>query len=281
MDPSATELQVSTEHQKIVVMLPGPPSELQPIFEKYVMPRLKIISDKPLESRFLRVVGVGEALIEAKLIEIIDKQKNPTIATYAKDGIVTIRVTAHDEADKTAMELIDDTCDFICNILGDNVYSLNDEDLENKVIKMLDEKGLKFSCVESCTGGLLAQKITSVPGASKVFMGSIVTYSNDAKMSLVNVSKDTLDKFGAVSSQTADEMVRGVSLVTNADISISITGYAGPADPMGMDPVGLVYIGIKTPEICDVREFRFSGSRERIRTLCVVNALDMVRRSIV
>ena len=265
---------------KIIIMLPGPPSELQPIFQYRVLPELKRISDRPLESKFLRVVGIGESMIESKLIDLIDKQNNPTIATYAKDGIVTIRVTAHDEDGKSATQLIDNTCGNICDILGDNVYSLEDEELECKVIKLLKEKGLMFSCVESCTGGMLAQKITAVPGASKVFMGSIVTYTNEAKMALVNVRKDTLDEFSAVSSQTAMEMVEGVSNVTKSDVSISITGYAGPADEFGKDPVGLVYIGIKTHDICRVQEFRFTGSRERIRTLCVVNALDMVRRSI-
>lgn len=265
---------------KVIIMLPGPPRELIPLFDKYVMSYLKKFSDTPLTSKFLKIVGVGESTIEDRLMELVNSQVNPTIATYAKDCIVTIRVTAHAQEDKTADELVNDMCDKICNILGDSVYTTDNIDLENYVLDLLKKKGYKFACAESCTGGLLADRITAVPGASQVFYGGFITYTNESKIRQLDVLPDTIDKYTAVSRQTALEMVKGVCNKTNAHVGVSITGYAGPADEKGLDPVGKVFIGLITPEGESVYEFNFTGNRDRIRMLCVVNALELVRRSL-
>lgn len=266
--------------EKIIVMLPGPPRELIPIFDKYVMKYLKDVSEKPLVSKYLKIVGIGESMIEEQLMKLVENQVNPTLATYAKDCIITIRVTAHAEENKTAEELVDDMCSKICDILGDAVYTTENIELEKYVLDLLGKKGYKFSCAESCTGGLLADRITSIPGASKIFYGGFITYSNDAKVNLLNVSADTIEKYTVVSRQTAFEMVKGVADITGADVAVSITGYAGPAGKNSDEPVGKVFIGIKTPECCDVYEFRFTGNRDRIRMLCVVNALELIRRKL-
>ena len=265
---------------KIVIMLPGPPRELIPIFDKYVLPALQNISEKPLKSRFLRVIGVGESLVEEKLFDLVDNQTNPTIATYAKDGIVSIRITAHQEDAITADSLLDEIQEKIVDILGENIYSDCDEEIESTVVELLKNNNLMFSCVESCTGGLLAEKITSVPGASKVFTGGCVTYTNQAKINFVNVSQETLSMYSAVSKQTAMEMVEGIQSISGADVAVSITGYAGPKSEESDEPVGLVYIGIITPKKKDVFEYHFNGNRDRIRTLTVVKALDLIRRNI-
>lgn len=265
---------------KIIVMLPGPPRELIPIFDKYVMKYLKEISEKPLVSRFLKIVGIGESMIEEQLMKLVENQVNPTLATYAKDCIITIRVTAHAEKNKTADELADDMCRKICDILGDAVYTTENVDLEKFVLDLMRKKGYKFSCAESCTGGLLAERITSIPGASSVFHGGFITYSNETKIDLLGVSPDTINKHSAVSYQTAAEMVNGVVARTGADIAVSITGYAGPADEKSEEPVGKVFIGIQTPDCSEVHEFKFSGNRDRIRMLCVVNALELIRRKL-
>ena len=182
--------------------------------------------------------------------------------------------------DKTADELVNDMCDKICNILGDSVYTTDNIDLENYVLDLLKKKGYKFACAESCTGGLLADRITAVPGASQVFYGGYITYTNESKIRQLDVLPDTIDKYTAVSRQTALEMVKGVCNKTNAHVGVSITGYAGPADEKGLDPVGKVFIGLITPEGESVYEFNFTGNRDRIRMLCVVNALELVRRAL-
>ncbi len=263
---------------KIIILLPGPPKELIPMFNRHVLPFFANMQDTPLYSRFLRIIGVGESMVEQKLMNLVDGQTNPTLATYAKDGVVTIRVTAHEESGIPAELLVSDMCNKICNILGNSVYATEDEEIEVTVHRLLRERGLSFACAESCTGGMLAGRMTAIPGASDVFIGGMVTYQERSKVTLVSVREETLSQFGAVSYETALEMVLGCKQVTNADVSVSITGYAGPAN--GDEPVGRVYIGVSAPGIQTVREFSFSGNRDRIRNLSVIHALDLVRRAI-
>lgn len=263
---------------KMIVMLPGPPKELIPMFNRHVIPFFANLHETPLCSQFLRIIGVGESMVEQKLMQLVDGQTNPTLATYAKDGIVTVRVTAHDDAGIPARLLVSDMCNKICNILGDSVYATDDEEIEVTVYRLLKERGLKFACAESCTGGMLAQRMTGIPGASDVFICGAVTYREESKVRLVQVQESTLERHGAVSSETALEMVKGILSVSGADVAVSITGYAGPK--YGDEPVGSVYIGVKAPGVQMVREFNFSGNRERIRTLSVIHALDLIRRAI-
>lgn len=272
-------LRVSKENQeKIIILLPGPPKELIPMFRRHVMPFFTNMQDAPLYSQFLRIIGVGESMVEQKLMDLVDGQTNPTLATYAKDGVVTIRVTAHDEGEIPANLLVAEMCNQICKILGNHVYATDDRELEEIVLELLRDKGLTFACAESCTGGMLAARMTAIPGASDVFKCGMVTYQENSKSILVGVQKETLQQFGAVSYETALEMVLGCKQVSNADVTVSITGYAGPA--FGDEPVGRVYIGVCAPGVQTVREYNFTGNRDRIRNLSVINALDLVRKAL-
>ena len=267
------------EHEgKVIILLPGPPKELIPMFNKHVLPYFQKRCDSPLTSKFLRVVGIGESMVEKKLLSLVDNQTNPTIATYAKDGIVSIRVTAHDEGEIPASLLVSDMCGKIVSILGDSVYTDDDEELENTVLKLLIANNFTFSCAESCTGGMLAEKLTAIPGSSKVFKCAAVTYMTESKTEMLGISPETIEKFGVVSKETALEMVTGIVKNAKTHTAISITGYAGPQ--FADEPVGKVCIGVCTPDCTTVKEFRFSGNRDRIRTLSVVYALDMLRRAL-
>lgn len=270
---------------KIVVMLPGPPKEMIPMFEDSVLPFFQERTDELLESRFVKVVGIGESALEDKLMPLIDHQTNPTFATYAKEGEVTIRVTVsisknQEDHERLAQEKLDEAISKMKDILGDHIYSTNDETLEDVVFKKFCEAKKTFALAESCTGGMVASRMTAVPGVSEVFHAGVVTYSNDAKVKLVNVSQDTLNKYGAVSSQTAIEMAKGVRKNSGADVGLSVTGIAGPGGDSSGKPVGLVYIAVDGPDGVSCKELNFSGNRERIRNSASTAALDLLRRSI-
>lgn len=261
-----------------IVMLPGPPKELKPMFDQEVLPFFAKAAQVPLVSKFLRIVGVGESSAEEKLMSLIDGQTNPTFATYAKDGNVTVRVTASDE-DGKGNELLESAVAKIKDILGDAVYSTENEELVQVVLNMLKERGLEISCAESCTGGGLARIITSCPGASRVFHTGLVTYSEDCKMKLLGVKKETLEKYTVYSEEVAAEMAEGLQRVTGAGVCVSITGIAGPDGGTEKTPVGTVFIGVKYKDRLTVTRHNFSGlGRERIRNLSVINALNNVRK---
>ena len=273
---------IETEYcgkEKVIIMLPGPPRELIPMFEKCVVPYFSDKSDHRMYSEFLKVTGVGESMVEKLLFGIIDGQTNPTVATYAKDGIVTIRITANDESGENPESLVKKTCDEICGILGENVYSRTNEEPEETLSKLLKEKNMTMSVAESCTGGLISQKMTSVPGASCVFKCGTVVYATETKCDILGVSEETVKKYGAVSSETALAMVRRICLLSKSDCGVSVTGYAGPTTD-GDLPVGLVYIGVKCYDFEKVYKFNFNGTRDRIRKLSCVNACDLLRRVI-
>ena len=263
---------------KFVIMLPGPPKELKPMFDNEVMPFLKKTCQMPLLSKYLRVVGVGESSAEEMLMPLINGQTNPTFATYAKDGNLTIRVTASDD-EGNAAELLADAVDRIKEILGDTVYSTEDEELVQVVLNMLKERNLKIACAESCTGGALAKTITSCAGASKVFSTGLVTYSEESKMKLLGVRKDTLEKYTVYSEEVAGEMAEGLQKLTGADVCVAITGIAGPEGGTEETPVGTVFIGVKYKNKLSVTRHSFAGvGRDRVRILSVVNSLNNVRK---
>ena len=266
---------------QFVVMLPGPPKELHPMFDRCVLPFFAQKAEIPLLSRFVRVVGVGESLVEEKIISLVEGQTNPTFATYAKDGIVTIRITAEDDEGQ-GNALLDKAEAQIRDILGDAVYTSSDEELEEVVMKLLKEKGMTIACAESCTGGQLAQMITSHSGASDVFATGVVTYSEESTMKLLGVSADTLRKYTVYSPQVAEEMAEGLQRLSGADVCVSITGIAGPGGGTAETPVGTVFIGVKCGEKLSVTEHHFTGgNRDRVRTLSVVHALNLVRKELI
>ena len=272
----------SREGDKHVVLLPGPPGELKPLFEEQVAPYLNSLTSSIIYSQTIKTFGLGESMVEDAIKDLMDHQSNPTIAPYAKTGEVHLRVTAQAADEKEAKKLIQPVCDEITKRFKDNIYSVEeDETLEESIVKLLMKHELTLTTAESCTGGLLSGRIVGVSGVSAVFNQGFVTYSNKAKRKLLDVSKATLEKYGAVSKQTAKEMAVGAAMAAHPDVAVSITGLAGPDGGTKEKPVGLVYIGCYINEKSYVQEHVFYGNRQKIRENSVAYALSLLRRCIV
>ncbi len=265
---------------RTIIMLPGPPKELYPMFEDRVLPYLRAKVNSTIRSKMLRVIGVGESAAEDMLKEIFNSQTNPTIAPYAKEGEVHLRITAKAGTAEEADIMIDQMENRVRDILGDNIYGYDEEALEAVVLKLLQERKLTLALAESCTGGLVSNRLTDIPGASESLMYGVVSYSNEAKVKLLGVKEETLRAYGAVSSQTAEEMAAGVRSLVNADIGVSVTGIAGPDGGSPEKPVGLVYIGIASGEKTEVHKVIFNGNRKRIKWNTSNKALDLLRREL-
>ncbi|MGL5436700.1 MAG: competence/damage-inducible protein A [Lachnospiraceae bacterium] len=267
---------------KHVILLPGPPSELYPMFLKQVSPYLQKLQPEVIRSQMIRICGMGESQVEDKLLDLIDSQTNPTIATYAKIGEVHLRVTAKAETHDAAKQLLKPVVKEVKQRLGECVYSTKEnETLEMAVVKLLEKHELRVTTAESCTGGMLAARLVNVPGVSEVFREGFISYSNKAKRKLLDVSKSTLKKYGAVSEQTAKEMATGGVFATDSDICVAITGIAGPDGDTEEKPVGLVYIAAYMKGKVSVERYQFKGDRAKVREQAVVKALDLLRRSII
>lgn len=264
---------------KIVIALPGPPCEFVPMVEKSVIPFLSHKTSGArtvIVSRSLRVVGIGESAAEEKVKDLL-ANSNPTIAPYAKSGECEFRITAKASSEAQARELIDGLEREARERLGDSVYGVDDETLEIVVVRMLVEKGLTLALAESCTGGLVSHRITNVPGSSETYLAGAVSYSNAAKMKMLGVSKEMLREHGAVSPEVAEAMAVGAAEMTGADVALGITGIAGPGGGSPQKPIGLVYIGLKTPEGVEVTKSVFGGSRQEIKLRASQTALNLVR----
>lgn len=267
---------------KTAIMLPGPPGELTRIFKEEVLPYLERRRGAVLVSKNIHIFGMGESAVEEKLAQIMTEAKNPTVAPYCKEGEVRLRVTAESHSRESAARMCDEVIEEIRNTeVGRFIYGVDVDSLENAVVEFLHKNGLTLAAAESCTGGLIAKRITDIAGCSDVFFGGCVTYTNEVKQKLLGVSADTLEKYGAVSEQTAAEMARGVRERLGADIGVSATGVAGPTGGTAETPVGTVFIGISTERGERVRRLSLSSmrSREYIRTVSVANAYDMVLKS--
>lgn len=266
---------------KHVILLPGPPNELKPMFENQIYPYLNALEPGTIYSKTVKVCGVGESKAETMISDLIDAQTNPTIATYAKTGEVHLRVTAKAEDEKEAKKLVKPMVKELKNRFGNHIYTTDtDITLEKSIVDLLKANELTVSTVESCTGGMLSARITDVPGASEVFKSGYVTYSNKSKRKLVGVKKSTLDKHGAVSSNVAKEMANGAAMFTKADVTVSITGIAGPDGGSEEKPVGLVYIACHVCGNTVVKEYHFKGNRSKIREATVSAALILMRECI-
>ncbi len=266
---------------KLCVLLPGPPNEMIPLFMNQVYPYLQKLWPEVIHSQMVKICGAGESQVEDKLLDMIDRQTNPTIATYAKTGEVHLRVTAKARNQEEAERLIKPVVKEIKKRFGEQVYSTReDETLEMAVVRLLKKHELTVTTAESCTGGLLAARLVNVPGVSDVFREGFITYANRSKRKILDVSKSTLKKYGAVSEQTAKEMATGGVFATDADVCVAITGLAGPDGGTEEKPVGLVYIACYLREKVRVERYQFKGNRNKIREQSVVKALDLLRRSI-
>jgi nicotinamide-nucleotide amidase len=264
-----------------IILLPGPPGELIPMFEKSVVPYISNMNPGVILSKTVKICGLGESLVETKILDMIDRQSNPTLATYAKTGEVHIRVTAKAdnvlEADAKLRPVVDE----LCSRFGRHVFTTEEGiTLEMALGELLAQKGMTITCAESCTGGLLMGRLVNTPGISKVFKEGFVTYSNKAKRRTLDVTKETLKHYGAVSIETAREMAKGARKRAEADVAIAITGIAGPDGGSAEKPVGSVCIAVAVGKIVTAREFHFSGGRRKVREVSVVSALTMARECV-
>lgn len=250
----------------VFVLLPGPPSELYPMVEEYVMPFLmaQLPDRQVFHSKVLRFFGIGESALEERLLDLIERQSNPTIAPYAKEFEVTLRITARAQTVEEAEQMIGPTEKEIRNRLGEYIYAEGESSLQETLVAALTERQETISFAESCTGGALSSLLASVPGASQVFPGSIVNYSNEAKQSLVDVPQEVIATEGAVSALCAKHLAENVRKKFGATYGISVTGVAGPNETEGK-PVGLVYIGLSAEGMpTEVKQLQLTGRRQAI-----------------
>ncbi|WP_139488906.1 competence/damage-inducible protein A [Brevibacillus dissolubilis] len=248
------------------VLLPGPPSELYPMVNQYVMPHLASLMPESqiFHSRVLRFFGIGESALEERLIDLIEAQSNPTIAPYAKEFEVTLRITARAATVEEAERLLAPVEAEIRNRLGTYIYATGETSLHECLFEQLKERGETIAFAESCTGGSLSALLTSIPGASSVYRGGTVVYTNEAKRDLLGVPQEVLDTDGAVSEQTAKLLAENVRQKLGATYGISVTGVAGP-DPSEGKPVGLVYIGLAAEgQPTTVHQIQLAGQRKAI-----------------
>lgn len=264
-----------------VVLLPGPPSELIPMFHEQVEPILSKLQPGILYSKVVKIDCLGESYVETQIMDLIDEQSNPTVAPYAKLGEVHLRVTAKADTEEEAKELVMPMVEELRSRFGNKIYTIEEEEtLEEVVVKMLKQKKETIAAAESCTGGLLAARLINVPGASNVLNESFITYSNEAKMKYLSVKEETLKEHGAVSEETARELAEGVLKTSGADIGIGITGLAGPGGETGTKKPGLVYIGVCRGGHTEVKKYDLKGNREKIREVSVCRALTMIRKAL-
>ena len=267
--------------KKTIIMLPGPPSEMIPMFTNYVVPYLQAQSDRVFVSRTLKIVGMGESQVEERLLDLIEAQTNPTIAPYAKIAEVHVRITASAVTEAEAEAMLVPLEGLICERLSPHVYSNNGDSLAEVVVARLLEKGETLAVAESCTGGMITSAVVSVSGCSAVLTEGLCTYSNEAKVNRLGVSQELLVAHGAVSAEVAAAMAEGVARTSGASIGVATTGVAGPDGGTDEKPVGLVYIGIFANGKTETMRYNVIGSRNEIRQRATNNALDLVRRKLI
>ncbi len=265
---------------KTIVMFPGPPKEMIPMFEETVFPYFEQKTGQTIWSKMLKVFGIGESEMEMRILDIVESQSNPTIAPYVGVGEVIIRVTARCKDRNDADCLIDPVVEKIKERLGDYLYAQNGESMEEVLVDLLKQHNISLSAAESCTGGMLASRIVNVPGVSDVFDRGFITYSNNAKVEELGVSRETLEVHGAVSRETVREMVEGLVRKTGTRAGIAITGIAGPDGGTEEKPVGLIYIAASLDGKTECREIRLRGDRDRIRNVASLNGMDLLRKMI-
>ena len=262
-----------------VLMLPGPPHEMVTMLRRCAEPYLRSLSREIIVSHDIMTFGLGESYVDQLLHEKMSHMENPSLATYAKPCEVRLRATAKAQSTEQAEEMLAPVVDEVKTLLGPYVYGVDVTGLEEVCSALLLERGLTLATAESCTGGLIARRITALPGASRVYRGGVVSYWTEVKAAVLGVPQDLLDQYGAVSEPTARAMAEGARRITGADIAVSVTGVAGPDPDERGNPVGLVFIGLATPDGTFCRRTE-SGrrTRNRIQDLSANHALDMVRR---
>ena len=265
-----------------VIMLPGPPRECTPMFRERALPYLETLCGGVIGSRYVKIFGQGESSVEYLTRPLADSLEQVTMAPYAKDGECELRITARAETKQAALALCDPVVEQVRELLGDKVYGVDVSSLEEVVVEGLKARKMTIACAESCTGGLIAKRITDISGASEVFGYGCVTYWNEAKMGLLGVNPETIERYTEVSAQCALEMARGVRKLSGASIGISTTGYAGPTGGTEEHPVGTVFIGLSWEggETVFCPERRYMRTREQVRRQAASHAFDLIRREV-
>ena len=262
-----------------ILLLPGPPHEMEAMFESACLPRLaRLSTGERLSSRVYKVVGLPESEVDQRIAPIYKAYVNPTTTILAVAGAIEIHLRARAANEDEAQALLTELGDKIELALGDHVFSTRGESLEQIVAMYLNMKQKSVAVAESCTGGLLSERLTRVPGSSGYFLGGVVCYGNDLKTKLAGVPPALLEAHGAVSKPVAQALAEGIRSRSGANIGIGITGVAGPSGGTPEKPVGLVYISLADERGTQVREFRFPGDRERIRHWATQAALELIRR---
>lgn len=264
---------------KIVIMLPGPPKECGPMFENCAIPYLKKLSDQQIVSHSVRIFGIGESAVDDMFRDEMNAMTNPSMAPYAKECDCLLQITAKAGSQEEAEAMISPVMERVCARLGDYVYGIDIECVEERVIELLRERGMCFAAAESCTGGEVSKRFTDIPGASAVFLGGVVTYTNQAKARLLQIDPELIEEKGAVSSQVAAAMAERVRLITGADIGLGVTGLAGP-DGDGVHEVGTVFVSMAAEGETFVKELHLGTHRTRsfIRRMAGNHVYDMMRR---
>ena len=263
-----------------VVMLPGPPSECRPMFLYRAVPYLQQLSEGVILSHTLKLFGIGESAMESQLREQMNAMSNPTLAPYAKEGECELRVTAKAATEAEAQALLQPTVEEVKALFGSKVYGVDVPSLEYVVLEGLKARGLTLGVAESCTGGLMAKRLTDIPGASQVFSGGIVSYTNRVKAGALGVPQHLLDQFGAAPAAVALAIAQGAREALGCDIALSSTGVAGPDKDDWDNDVGTMFVAIATPEGSHVRPLKLGNRpvRERLRIQTASHAFDLARR---
>jgi nicotinamide-nucleotide amidase len=260
-----------------IYAVPGVPEEMVEMMEGTILPELASKGAGVVRSQVLRCAGIGESALAERVDDLFSGSANPTIAFLASSGEVKVRITAKAASAEAAERLIEPVAEEVRRRLGDVVFTTNDETLEAAVVRLLTQAGSTLACAESITGGGVGARITSVPGASEVFVGSGVVYRNEAKAGVLGVSRETLEGPGPVSEECALEMAGGARRVFGSDLGLSLTGAAGP-ESHGGSPPGVIWVALHGDEVTHARGFQVPGERDRVRRWAEQAALDLVRR---
>ncbi len=269
---------VMEKDKKLIIMLPGPPRELIPMFNDCVKPFLQKFSNSIIVSHRIRTFGIGESAMAEKVSDLLDNS-NPTVAPYAKDGEALLRITAKAKTQEKAEKMIEPIIDNMYLRFGSLIYGVDYENIEQRLVELLAQKNMTISIAESCTGGYTAKRITDISGASGVFECGVITYSNRIKNQVLGVSQDTLDKYSAISGPVAVEMARGALKLSGASIAIGITGIAGPNSDETGSPVGLSYIALTDGKSAWTKKLEIgkNGQRDYNRYVTGSHAFNMAR----
>lgn len=275
---TAPGMVIHEKEGKKVILLPGPPSELIPMFHDQVEPILKELSEDILYSDVVKIDCMGESQVETEIKDLIERQSNPTIAPYAKLGEVHLRITAKASSEEAAKGLVAPVTKELYQRFGSKIYTTKEEEtLEDVVVEMLSSHHYTIAAAESCTAGMFTARLVNVAGASNVLNESFITYANEAKMKYLGVKEETLNTVGAVSEDTARQMAEGVARRAGSNVGVGITGLAGPGGETPEKRAGLVYIGVSVNGNTKVNKYQFNGNRQKVRQSAVSQALTMVR----